>query len=138
MKISTKIREKIIIPILFFLGIVLVAIIFRSFRDNEEIKLKNENNWSEGEIYEINLGRNTYSFHYRYKVKDIVFFKNATDYELKRSGSKFKQFNNDKQTLIGYKFKVYYDPKNPENNYMDFNEFLGIDSTLWKAARRVK
>lgn len=129
-----KAKEYLIVFTILFI-ILLVGKFYYQFNVNKLVKTGNV---TYGTILEIATNHKGWdSFVYQYEA-------NSRHYETSISTnfqSTNKQIFRDKKSpkkLIGYKFKVYYDPKKPENNYMDFNEFLGIDSTLWKAARKVK
>jgi hypothetical protein len=128
---NKEIKEKIIVIILILILIRIIAF----FIYKNENKLKSKGNQKEGIIYEIGHVKGNHSCRFRFNHDAKIILGSSGSPRLVNTD--FNKFKYNLDSLIGYKFRVYYDPKDPENNYMDFNEFLGIDSTLWKAARRI-
>jgi len=104
----------------FLIPIVIIVIIFSVFKqirsDKNEKQLKLENNYVIGEItdfYSLGLEA-TYYIHFEYIIDGIKYEKSKNTYSIYPDCEKTKN-------CIGIKHPVYYDVKNPNNAFMDFN-----------------
>jgi hypothetical protein len=113
------------------ISILLFGIIVHYFNGKRVNKLVSQGKTEMAVVSEISTTpKGSKTFIYIFTLSDSKYSGKLMHSQVRNS--KFRNFYNTPDSLIGYKFKVYYDPKDPENNYMDFNEFIGIDSTLWK------
>lgn len=106
--------------LLIILGIVLLISFYKSYNNNiSEKELKGKGYFTVGEIIDHRVSglSETYTVEYEYEIRDDIYTK-SVNYDFK--------FINCYSTreCIGKKFKVYYDPENPEENYIDFNDEL--------------
>jgi len=98
--------------------LILIRIIAFFIYKNEN-KLKSKGNQKEGIIYEIGHVKGNHSCRFRFNHDAKIILGSSGSPRLVNTD--FNKFKYNLDSLIGYKFRVYYDPKDPENNYMDFN-----------------
>ncbi len=108
-------NKKVQISIIIF--ILAIASIKSFKKENKEIDLKKENNFTIGQIVDHKVYglSETYYIKFSYSVNGVEYMNSVNN------SWKFTDCYKTRK-CIGRKFIVYYDKKNPENSFMDFDK----------------
>lgn len=103
--------KELLVP--FLLMIVLLA--FLLIKKNEQVKIIQTGNFTEGIVFDVQSGgKNGLFNYYSYQI-------GGTNYvdKFKFRGYSIREIGGKKyQELIGSKFKIFYDESNPEKNIL--------------------